>query len=63
LLDLDIKGRAAMGCVGPDRADLIVPGCAIFAAVLELWPCTELRVADRGLREGMLRELLARPAP
>jgi exopolyphosphatase/guanosine-5'-triphosphate,3'-diphosphate pyrophosphatase len=52
-----------MGCVGPDRADLIVPGCAIFAAVLELWPCTELRVADRGLREGMLRELLARPAP
>jgi len=62
LLDLDIKGRAAMGCVGPDRADLIVPGCAIFAAVLELWPCTELRIADRGLREGMLRELLAGPA-
>ena len=63
LVELDIKGRATVGCVGPDRADLIVPGCAIFAAVLELWPCSRLRVADRGLREGILRELLAeRPA-
>ena len=59
LLELDLKGRAAVGCVGPDRADLIVPGCAIFDAVLTLWPCDRLRVADRGLREGMLRELLA----
>lgn len=59
LLDLDLKGRAAVACVGPDRADLVVPGCAIFDAVLSLWPCEQLRVADRGLREGMLRELLA----
>jgi exopolyphosphatase/guanosine-5'-triphosphate,3'-diphosphate pyrophosphatase len=59
LLDLDLEGRAAVGCVGPDRADLIVPGCAIFDALLHLWPCAQLRVADRGLREGMLRELLA----
>jgi len=56
---LDLAGRAALGCVGADRADLILPGCAIFAAILELWPCTELRVADRGLREAILRELLA----
>ena len=56
---LDLAGRAALGCVGIDRADLILPGCAIFAAILELWPCTELRVADRGLREAILRELLA----
>ncbi len=59
LVDLDLKGRAAVGCVGADRADLIVPGCAIFAAIVELWPCAQLRVADRGLREGILRELLA----
>lgn len=59
LVELDLKGRAAVGCVGPDRADLIIPGCAIFAAVLDLWPCSLLRVADRGLREGILRELLA----
>ena len=57
LVDFDWKGRAAVGCVGPDRADLIVPGCAVFAAIASLWPCARLRVADRGLREGMLREL------
>jgi exopolyphosphatase/guanosine-5'-triphosphate,3'-diphosphate pyrophosphatase len=56
---LDLAGRGALGCVGADRADLILPGCAIFAAILELWPCKELRVADRGLREAILRELLA----
>ena len=60
LVDLDLKARAAIGCIGRDRADLIVPGCAIFAAILALWPCERLRVADRGLREGMLRELMGR---
>jgi len=63
LAGLDLAGRAALGCVGADRADLILPGCAIFAAILEHWPCTELRVADRGLREAILRELLAERAP
>ena len=60
LVNLDLKGRAALGPVGADRADLIVPGCAIFAAIGALWPCERLRVADRGLREGMLRELMGR---
>jgi exopolyphosphatase / guanosine-5'-triphosphate,3'-diphosphate pyrophosphatase len=60
LLDLDVSGRAAIGCIGPERADLIVPGCAIFSAIFALWPCERLRVADRGLREGMLRELMGR---
>ncbi|HTP76034.1 MAG TPA: Ppx/GppA phosphatase family protein [Rhizomicrobium sp.] len=59
LVKLDLNGRAAVGCVGPDRADLILPGCAIFEAIARLWPCTQLRVADRGLREGILRELIA----
>ena len=59
IVELDLAARAELGCVGRDRADLIVPGCAIFAAILALWPCTQLRVADRGLREGILRELLA----
>lgn len=57
LAALDLNGRAALGCVGAERADLILPGCAIFAAIHGLWPCRHLRVADRGLREGMLREL------
>jgi exopolyphosphatase/guanosine-5'-triphosphate,3'-diphosphate pyrophosphatase len=63
LAGLDLAGRAALGCVGADRADLILPGSAIFAAILEHWPCTELRVADRGLREAMLRELIAGRSP
>lgn len=58
LIPLDHAGRAAIGPIGPDRADLVLPGCAIFAAVHALWPCAQLRVADRGLREGMLRDLL-----
>jgi exopolyphosphatase/guanosine-5'-triphosphate,3'-diphosphate pyrophosphatase len=58
LIGLDHAGRAAIGPIGPDRADLVLPGCAIFAAIHALWPCAQLRVADRGLREGMLRKLL-----
>lgn len=54
--------RAAMGCVGEERADLVLPGCAIFSAIYAEWPCAELRVADRGLRDGMLRELMAEAA-
>jgi len=57
LVALDVPARARLGCVGEERADLIVPGCAIFGAIHALWPCSRLRVADRGLREGMLREL------
>ena len=59
LIGMDRKGRGQLGCIGPERADLIVPGCAIFTAIHDVWPCTRLRVADRGLREGILRELMA----
>ena len=58
LIALDRRSRAAQGCIGEERADLIVPGCAIFAAIHDVWPCARLRVADRGLREGILRELM-----
>jgi exopolyphosphatase/guanosine-5'-triphosphate,3'-diphosphate pyrophosphatase len=58
LLALDRRGRAKLGCIGEERADLIVPGCAIFSAIHTVWPCAKLRVADRGLREGILRELM-----
>jgi exopolyphosphatase/guanosine-5'-triphosphate,3'-diphosphate pyrophosphatase len=56
---LDHAGRAAKGCIGEERAELMVPGLAIFAAICAEWPCADLRVADRGLREGMLREMMA----
>ena len=51
--------RAAHPCIGRDRADLIVPGCAILEAVLDSWPIARVRVADRGLREGILMLLMA----
>ena len=48
---------AALGAIGPERADLMLAGSAIFAAICGLWPSPMLRVADRGLREGMLRQM------
>jgi exopolyphosphatase/guanosine-5'-triphosphate,3'-diphosphate pyrophosphatase len=57
LAGLDIDALAKIGSIGHERADLMLPGCAIFAAICSLWPSTVLRVADRGLREGMLRQL------
>ena len=50
--------RAAMPCIGPDRADLVLAGAAILAAVQEVWPCERVRVADRGLREGVLLSMM-----
>ncbi len=50
--------RAAHPCIGPDRADLVLSGCAIFEAIAERWPIDRLRVADRGLREGVLLSLM-----
>jgi exopolyphosphatase/guanosine-5'-triphosphate,3'-diphosphate pyrophosphatase len=52
------KGRAENGCIGPDRADLVVPGAAILEALFAEWPANRVRVADRGLREGMLVTLM-----
>jgi exopolyphosphatase / guanosine-5'-triphosphate,3'-diphosphate pyrophosphatase len=59
LVGLPLAERARVGCVGPMRAELMPAGCAVFAAVHAHWPCSRLRVADRGLREGILRELMA----
>ncbi len=52
--------RVAMPCIGQERADLVVAGCAILEEILELWPAARLGVADRGIREGILRSLIAR---
>ncbi len=59
LLALKPTQRAAQPCIGPDRADLVLAGAAILQAVQELWPCSRVRVADRGLREGILISLMA----
>ncbi len=54
LLELGRMGRELEPCIGRDRADLVLAGAAILEAVVRLWPCRHLRVADRGLREGLL---------
>jgi exopolyphosphatase / guanosine-5'-triphosphate,3'-diphosphate pyrophosphatase len=50
--------RAAHGCIGPARADLVLAGCAILEAIRRAFPAPRLRIADRGLREGILIELM-----
>lgn len=55
----DFEARVANPCIGADRADLVLAGCAILQAIREVWPSPRLRVADRGLREGILTELMA----
>lgn len=59
LLALEPEERAAQPCIGPDRADLVLAGAAILQAVQECWPCPRVRVADRGLREGLLLSMMA----
>jgi exopolyphosphatase / guanosine-5'-triphosphate,3'-diphosphate pyrophosphatase len=58
LAGLDLAGRAANPCVGRERADLVLSGCAILDAICETWPVGRLRVADRGVREGILFDLM-----
>ncbi|HEX3916049.1 MAG TPA: Ppx/GppA phosphatase family protein [Caulobacteraceae bacterium] len=58
LAALTTRERAAQPCIGPDRADLVLAGAAILEAVQEVWPCERVRVADRGLREGVLLSLM-----
>jgi exopolyphosphatase / guanosine-5'-triphosphate,3'-diphosphate pyrophosphatase len=59
LLSQSLEERAANACIGKDRADLVVYGGAILDAVLRVWPTARIRVADRGLREGVLMRLMA----
>ena len=59
LLSWDFTARAANPCIGPDRADLVLAGCAILEAIRRRWPSERMRVADRGLREGLLTDMMA----
>jgi exopolyphosphatase/guanosine-5'-triphosphate,3'-diphosphate pyrophosphatase len=60
LAGLDLAGRAANPCIGLERADLVLSGCAILDAICATWPVGCLRVADRGVREGILFDLMQR---
>lgn len=51
--------RAGIPCIGKERADLVVGGCAILESILDIWPAPRVGVADRGIREGILRSLMS----
>ncbi len=55
---MSYDARAANPCIGRERADLVVAGCAILAAICRTWPVGRLRVADRGVREGLLLAMM-----
>ena len=62
LSSLSPMERSQLDCIGSDRADLVVAGCAILETILDIWPAERLGVADRGIREGILRSLMAADA-
>jgi exopolyphosphatase/guanosine-5'-triphosphate,3'-diphosphate pyrophosphatase len=59
LRHMSYEQRAANGCIGPERADLVLAGCAILEAIRRAFPAERLRIADRGLREGILMQLMS----
>jgi exopolyphosphatase/guanosine-5'-triphosphate,3'-diphosphate pyrophosphatase len=58
LIDTTIDERAANPCIGKERADLVLAGCAILEAIRRAFPSPRLRIADRGLREGILMNMM-----
>ena len=58
LAGMDLRQRAQLPCIGNERADLVVAGCAILETIMDLWPAERLGIADRGIREGILRRLM-----
>ena len=55
---MTVPERARVPCIGQERADLVVAGCAILETILDIWPSARLGVADRGIREGILKRLM-----
>jgi exopolyphosphatase/guanosine-5'-triphosphate,3'-diphosphate pyrophosphatase len=58
LRGMSYEERVANGCIGAERADLVLAGCAIFDAIRRAFPAPRIRIADRGLREGILMQLM-----
>jgi exopolyphosphatase/guanosine-5'-triphosphate,3'-diphosphate pyrophosphatase len=56
---MSFEARAANACIGRERADLVLAGCAILEAIRRAFPAERVRIADRGLREGLLTQMMA----
>jgi exopolyphosphatase/guanosine-5'-triphosphate,3'-diphosphate pyrophosphatase len=63
LAEKSLAERAKVACIGTERADLVVAGCAILETIMDLWPAERLGIADRGIREGILRRLMGETRP
>ncbi len=59
LVDMSFHERVAHACIGRERADLVLAGCAIFEAIRRAFPADRVRIADRGLREGLLMQMMS----
>jgi exopolyphosphatase/guanosine-5'-triphosphate,3'-diphosphate pyrophosphatase len=59
LAHLSPAERVGVPCIGRERSDLVVAGCAILETIFDIWPADRLGIADRGIREGILRSLMA----
>ncbi len=58
LAGLSIRDRERLPCVGRERADLVVAGCAMLEEICDIWPAPMIAIADRGIREGVLRQMM-----
>lgn len=56
---LPLSRRKEIDGLEPDRADVMLAGAAIVAAVIDRLGCDELEVNDRGLRHGLLLDRFA----
>ncbi|WP_184054386.1 Ppx/GppA phosphatase family protein [Sphingomonas aerophila] len=63
LSGMAVSERAKLSCIGGERAELVVAGCAILETVMDLWPAERLGIADRGIREGILKRLMGERRP
>ena len=63
LSHMTLAERSTLPCIGSERADLVVAGCAILETIMDLWPAERLGIADRGIREGILKRLMGSPRP
>ncbi|MCP1211637.1 Ppx/GppA phosphatase family protein [Acetobacter okinawensis] len=63
LQDMGLSNIEAHPCIGPERAPFVLPGCAIFEAIHDIWPMQDIIVADRGLRDGMILRMLRKASP
>jgi exopolyphosphatase / guanosine-5'-triphosphate,3'-diphosphate pyrophosphatase len=59
IVDMRASERFNHPCIGSDRSDFIISGCAIFEAICRLWPVHDITIADRGVREGIILSLMA----